>query len=122
MTAEPTVPREAPQYRIAALTDFTKVPEARLGDCLEEFALWVDMQRQLREVVARLMPDADLDALIANETFTWIDDGLRNVDLNIQADDADIHVSIPQDGQATLTVASHLDIPAMGPDGAPRAP
>ena len=78
----------APTYHIRTVRDFLNVPEDRLGECLREFRLMLDMAR-----AATGLLDAVSDEVITpgalrwqmGEVFTWIDDGQRTATLNIRA-------------------------------------
>jgi len=68
----------SPEYVIATVGDFLKVPEDRQADCLAEFADFLDVARGLVEIteIAGEMVGADATAQIG--PFTWIDDGKKN--------------------------------------------
>lgn len=73
----------ADTYRIETLADFVKVPAARRGACLEEFATWIEVAEAtagfFEACGARSEPVA----------FTWIDDGERNITVSVRQETSD---------------------------------
>jgi hypothetical protein len=75
----------APEYRIATVQDFLKVPEDRLDECLKEFRDYLDIARSVTELAK-----AAGELLGAKETetevgcFNWCDDGIRNGTLRLE--------------------------------------
>ena len=64
----------SPEYDIATIEDFTKVPNDRLAQCLAEFCAFM---QEVRPLMAHGL---------APESFTWIDDGIpmiRGVNLSV---------------------------------------
>ena len=61
-------------YKIEKLTDFTKVPVDKMGVCLDEFAVWIEIMRRAQKFPELFTPV---------ENFTWIDDTARNITINI---------------------------------------
>jgi hypothetical protein len=69
-------------YQIGTVNDFLAVPEDRIGECLEEFAHAIDLHRRtaaLISIVAEAQGNSLPVSLFAMPSFTWIDDGLKNV-------------------------------------------
>ena len=98
---------EHPEYRIASIADFLKVPEDRLTACLEEFEDWVCILRATDALIRTLAPDHPTDSpLVTEQSFTWVDDGARNITMRL--DDADgeriVDAHYPEDGDPTVTV------------------
>lgn len=83
----------APTYEIRTVRDFLAVPEDRIGECLREFAICLEMAR-----ASEALLDSTAHALLTNEVadaiewrftrFEWIDDGARTVTLNIDVADS----------------------------------
>jgi hypothetical protein len=77
--------KPAPTYDIRTIGDFLKVPEKRLGACLREFRVVLDMTR----ATERLMRDAEgvlyntATVRLPLERFTWIDDKKGTLSLHI---------------------------------------
>lgn len=64
----------APEYHIATIEDFAKVPDDRLAQCMAEFCAYMMEVRPL------------MTCGLAVESFTWIDDGipmLQGVNLSV---------------------------------------
>lgn len=85
----------APEYRIATVQDFLKVPEDRLEECLKEFRDYLDIARsvtELAKVAGELLGAKDTETEVG--CFNWCDDGIRKgtvrletkVEQNDQAD------------------------------------
>ncbi len=75
----------APEYRIATVQDFLKVPEDRLEECLHEFR---DYLAIARDVTALAKAAGELLGAKETETevgcFTWCDDGIRKGTLRLE--------------------------------------
>ena len=63
---------EPKAYEIRTVEDFLKVPPDRITDCLAEFAEWIEMMRGIQK------------PYLAYE-FLWVDDGKRNVAVDVVA-------------------------------------
>ena len=73
-------------YEIREIWDFAKVPDDRLDECLREFALFVRLVA-VTETLASLVGDVDgkPSMRVGSQSFTWIDDGLREVKVSVTA-------------------------------------
>jgi hypothetical protein len=67
-----------PEYVIATVSDFLKVPENRQADCLAEFADFLGVARGIVELFGT-------EAAAQIGPFAWIDDGKRNRTIRIHA-------------------------------------
>jgi hypothetical protein len=88
--AYPPAPGSAPEYVIATVGDFLKVPEDRQADCLTEFADFLGVARGIVELasIAGEIVGADASAQIG--PFTWIDDGKNNRTIRIHSQNTDL--------------------------------
>lgn len=95
-TDSPTAPVSLPfretesaplTYEIRTLADFRKVPTARLEDCLREFSAFMEMGRELEDLVtvvgAVQAPGAGVIGRVDDSVFWWIDDGKGTVTLTV---------------------------------------
>jgi hypothetical protein len=77
---------EPKQYRIASIDDFRTVPLDRLEDCLVDFRYCLE-DAAMVEHKAHELAKADGVTIppraCAMPGFIWIDDGKRNIDLQI---------------------------------------
>jgi len=73
------------QYVIATVGDFLKVPEDRQADCLAEFADFLGVARGIVEFASVASKIVGTEAAVEIGPFTWIDDGLKNRTIRIQA-------------------------------------
>jgi len=74
----------APQYVIATVGDFLKVPEDRLADCLSEFVDFLGMARGIVELASIAGEVVGVDAAAQFGPFIWIDDGKKNRTIRIK--------------------------------------
>jgi len=63
-------------YDIKTVADFASVPADRLGVCLQEFALWLEIRAETTRCLAGV-PVEWVD------TYRWKDDGRRDVTLHL---------------------------------------
>ena len=83
--SSPAPDGSAPEYVIATVGDFLKVPEDRQADCLAEFADFLGMARDIVELAAIAGEVVGVDAAAQIGPFTWIDDGKKNRTIRIHA-------------------------------------
>ena len=88
--SSPAPDGSAPQYVIATIGDFLKVPEDRQADCLAEFADFLVMARGLVELVEIAGEIVGADAAAQIGPFTWIDDGKKNRTIRIHAQNGEV--------------------------------
>lgn len=72
----------ADKYTIRTIADFAAVPEDRLSECLQSFADFLDVTRQLARIRQEKMKVSEFpDGFLEFEpgVFHWIDDGMRGV-------------------------------------------
>ena len=99
--AYPPAPGSAPEYVIATVGDFLKVPEDRQADCLKEFADFLGVARGIVELASIAGEIVGADAAAQIGPFTWIDDGKKNRTIRIHAqNDQDHRRQKPQEGNA----------------------
>ncbi|MEX3764491.1 hypothetical protein [Paraburkholderia phenoliruptrix] len=69
------------EYPIKSLEDFLMVPEDKIDACLSDFKTWLSLARQSAPVTALLqaIAPAEISAVFATHSFTWIDDGLPGI-------------------------------------------
>lgn len=74
------------EYKIEKLNDFLTVPDDRLDNCLAEFKECIAEARFLL-TLANAMADivGEDKSLNVLESFTWIDDGKKDVSVTIVA-------------------------------------
>lgn len=81
----PDAPRDL-TYEIVTVGDFLKVPPKRLGACLREFKIALEMARATDTLLSvsaeTLHPGASVNTTFTR--FRWIDDGKRTASLNIE--------------------------------------
>jgi len=86
-----------PTYEIVSVGDFLKVPPKRLGACLREFKIALEMARgtdSLLNVSAdTLHPGATVSTTF--KRFLWIDDNKRTASLKIEIGEAG--AALPED-------------------------
>lgn len=77
------------EYKIETIQDFLKVPEDRIDDCLVEFKEFLEMLRAMytvAEISAKTLGlDCSNEDLLRFCAFEWVDDGKRDVEINIEA-------------------------------------
>jgi hypothetical protein len=83
--SSPAPDGSAPQYTIATVGDFLKVPEERQADCLTEFADFLGMARGIVELAEIVGEVVGADAAAQIGPFVWIDDGKKNRTIRIHA-------------------------------------
>ena len=71
-------------YKIEHVSDFLKVPEDKLTQCLKEFHRSLEIARMLGEMAQRVDPAADM--AVCMKSFDWIDDGKESQTGNVQCD------------------------------------
>lgn len=78
-----------PEYTIKEVGDFLQVPEDRLDACLEEFKTFLQVSRSFMEMTNAMagLLGADKSQNVL-QSFVWIDDGERNVTINICANES----------------------------------
>ena len=91
--AYPPATGSAPEYVIATVSDFLKVPEDRQADCLTEFADFLGMARVIVELASIAGEIVGADAAAQIGPFTWIDDGKKNRTIRIHAQNTRHEVS-----------------------------
>jgi hypothetical protein len=77
------------EYTIKQAADFLTVPQNRLKDCLAEFAAFLETVREFQElckIAGELV--GETEPIVDPIAFHWIDDGKRNVTINIMAGDS----------------------------------
>ena len=90
---EPVLSRDAngvPHYAIRTVRDFLAVPEDRIGECLREFAIMLEMARAavgLLDAVSDEMTAPGAIRWRMGEVFEWIDDDQRAVTLHVRTTD-----------------------------------
>jgi hypothetical protein len=89
--SSPAPDGSAPQYTIATVGDFLKVPEERQADCLTEFADFLGMARGIVELASIVGEIVGADAAATIGPYTWIDDGKKNRTIRISAQNAQHH-------------------------------
>ncbi|MCK2149497.1 hypothetical protein MYE70_10510 [Marinobacter alexandrii] len=69
------------RYEIKTVSDFTKVPSDKVGECLQDFAEWLALMQQHKQIESLLDKLADTDGAFSTqkEVFVWVDDGKRGV-------------------------------------------
>ena len=71
---------DAPTYEIRTVLDFLKVPAARRGECLEEFAVWLYILEASGVALAAFNPSLP-------QSFDWIDDGMHTMKATVSGPD-----------------------------------
>lgn len=77
---------EAQRYEIRTVLDFLKVPPERRADCLEEFAVFLEVAEasvNLMDAVAIRAGVSGALRTTIKDTYLWIDDGRRDIHANI---------------------------------------
>lgn len=72
----------APRYEIRTVSDFLNVPEGRRDVCLREFAVWLDLVKNLKA-----MFDGIAFAEDPAGKFIWVDDDKGTATIAIKAGD-----------------------------------
>ena len=70
------------RYRLERVEDFEKIPEEKLGKCLEEFRTWIEVYRSAKVFVESL-GDETCKGSVKSAAFVWIDDGKEDVNISI---------------------------------------
>ena len=76
------------EYTIATVGDFLKVPADRQAACLTEFADFLDMARDLSEMVKIMGEIVGAEVESLHGPFIWTDDGKRNRTIVLTAEPA----------------------------------
>lgn len=78
-----------PTYEILTVGDFLKVPEDRIGACLKEFAVAIELWRNglglLGAIADDVVPSDQEKPRWEPGAFTWIDDNKRTATLKVMA-------------------------------------
>ncbi len=99
-----------PEYSIACLSDFLKVPPERLADCLSDFRAWLALAADPVPFHAALCATFDIPAGDINPDFGmfyWTDDGIAGI--------GGIHLLMP-DGERIGTLDLRAKCKASSPD------
>jgi hypothetical protein len=65
------------RYRIEHVADFLSVPESRRRECLNEFAMWLEL------APAAMVLVEGIDG-VERPVFVWIDDGRNDAKITFQ--------------------------------------
>ena len=76
--ASPLSASNGSEYRIEKVADFLKVPEDRLASCLEEFADFLQMSRDMLGITKSLADIIGVEDASKIGAYTWIDDGKKD--------------------------------------------
>lgn len=74
---------DPPRYKIDHINDFLCVPPDRLEACLKEFAVFLAMTGEIKQLIAGLPAEMVTDDMVRAQSFVWIDDGENNVTLHL---------------------------------------
>lgn len=86
----------APTYTITTVADFLLVPEDRIGECLREFGLMLEMARAMKRLTESIADEMAKESGATHSPgdirfqlvpyFEWIDDGLGTATVRIITD------------------------------------
>lgn len=74
----------APRYEIERVSDFLKVPQDRIADCLAEFKEFLGLAHEMQDVTKAVGEVVGADGSCEIGPFTWIDDGKKTRSVTIQ--------------------------------------